>query len=74
MGQERYFQPESCEIDKNYYIKTNGNGMGVVYQQVRFLSYRPHPAEVLIHDGDKIRVIHRSILFVKRSSNGEHGC
>ena len=73
MGQEGYFQPESCELDKKYYIKTNANGIGEVYQQVRFLSYRPHPAEVLIQDGDKIRVIHRSILFVKESSNGERG-
>ena len=73
MGQEEYFQPESCELDKNYYLKTNGSTTGLVYRQVRFLSYRPHPAEVIIADGDKIRVIHRSMLFAKESSNGEHG-
>jgi len=72
MEQDRYIQPDSCELDKSYYIKTNGKDSEVSYQEVRFISYRPHPAEVLIHDGEKPRVIHRCILYAKESKN--RGC
>ena len=69
MEQDKYIQPDSCEMDRSYYIKTNGKGSESSYQEVRFLSYRPHPAEVLIHDGEKPRVIHRCILYAKGSNN-----
>ena len=72
MGQEKYIQPDRCEIDRSYYIKLNGEGSEASYQAVRFVSYRPHPAEILIHDGEKSRVIHRRILYAKESNNG--GC
>ena len=72
MEQDKYIQPDSCEMNRSYYVKTNGRGSGASYQKVRFLSYRPHPAEVLIHDGEKARVIHRCILYEKGSNNG--GC
>lgn len=73
MEQDRYIQPKNCEKDKSYYIKISGNSVDGTYQEVRFLSYRPHPAEVLIHDGDRIRVIHRSFLYIKESGSGGHG-
>ena len=70
MGQSRYIQPKSCELNKTYYMKMGGNGTRVRYKKVRFLGYRPHPAEVLIHDGDRIRVIHRSILYLRKLDKG----
>lgn len=73
MAQGRFIQPDSCEIDKQYYLRSNGNGSGVLYKEVRFLSYRPHPAEVLIHDGVKPRVIHRCFLFERVPGNGQDG-
>lgn len=72
MGQEKYIQPDSCEINKRYYIKLNGKGSDPRYQEVRFLGYRPHPAEVLVHDGEKSRVIHRCILYMKESGDGSY--
>lgn len=71
MGHENFIQPDSCEIDGGYYIKSNEKRSGAKCQKVRFLCYRPHPAEVLIHDGDKPRVIHRNILYAKKSDEGK---
>ena len=70
MEQDKYIQPDSCEMDRSYYVKANEKGSEASYQEVRFLGYRPHPAEVLIHDGEKTRVIHRCILYEKESNNG----
>ena len=65
MGQARYIQPESCSIGKYYYLQTTSNGNLPDYKKVRFIGYRPHPAEVLVQDGNRIRVIHRRALFLK---------
>ena len=72
MEEKRYIQPKSCDKGKKYYIKVDGNGTDAQYKKVRFLGYRPHPAEVLIRDGDRIRVIHRSILYLRESDDGEY--
>ena len=65
MGHSRYSQPESCRVGENYYGKIDQNGSGASYQPVRFLGYRPHPGEVLVHDGQRPRVIHRYYLYQK---------
>ena len=65
-----YIQPESCENDHYYYLLVKRNPGKTKYQQVRFLSYRPHPAEALVHDGRRPRVVHRRFLFCKASGNG----
>ena len=70
MSRVIYIQPTSCIKDKCYYLKTGRNDRGPIYQEVRFVSYRPHPAEILVDDGNQIRMVHRSLLFTKRSGNG----
>ncbi len=71
MDRERYFQPDSCQINRKYYLKISENGSGPNYRQVRFISYRPHPAEVMVHDGTRSRVIHRVDLYQKAADEGE---
>lgn len=65
MGKGIYIQPDSCETDQIYYQKMNRDGSAPIYQKVRFLAYCPHPAEVIIDDGERARVIHRCDLFAK---------
>ena len=71
MNQDHYRQPKSCQADGIYYLKISGSNGKAEYKKVRFLSYRPHPAEVLVHDGQRPRVIHRRFLFIKVSGNGK---
>ena len=66
MEERGYFQPESCCRGKEYYIKANGKLDQISYTKVEFLKYRPHPAEVLVLDCGKPRVIHRINLYRKR--------
>ena len=70
MGKLHYSQPESCQRGGVYYLKKSGTGGNVEFDEVRFLSYRPHPAEALVHDGRRPRVVHRRFLFCKASGNG----
>ena len=70
MSQDHYTQPESCQIDGIYYLKISGINGKAEYKKVRFLSYRPHPAEVLVHDGHKPRVVHRRVLYTKNADQG----
>ena len=67
MQPAKFVQPDSCETDKCYYYQLSRNGSEVIYRKVKFLSYCPHPAEVIIHDGKKPRVIHRCFLYEKVS-------
>ena len=70
MSQETYIQPASCVKDQYYYLKVSGNGREAKYLVVRFVGYRPHPAEILIDDGNQIRMVHRSLLFIKHRADG----
>ena len=69
MRQGIFIQPASCQADGMYYLRINQNGFGWAYQRVKFLAYRPHPAEVLVHDGHKARVVHRRFLYCKEPEN-----
>ena len=73
MAQELYIQPASLTRKGIYYRKINKNGSEAVFQQVTFLSYRPHPAEILIHDGEKPRVIHRRCVYVLTADQEDLG-
>ncbi len=70
MNKDRYIQPGSCRTNGIYYLKIIDKGGKARYLEVKFLSYRPHPAEVVVHDGDHTRVIHRRFLYSKESDNG----
>ena len=72
MSQDHYTQPKSCQANGIYYLKISASNGKAEYKKVRFLGYRPHPAEVLVHDGRKPRVVHRRFLYTKISANG--GC
>jgi hypothetical protein len=71
MDPEGYYQPKSCEINQRYYLRVVKNGSEVNFQRVRFIGYCPHPAEILIHDGKRIKVVHRTFLYLKESRSGE---
>ncbi len=74
MKQSSYYQPDTCIPGKQYYIKTKGPGSATQYKGVKFISYRPHPAEVLIREDNITRVIHRIYLLQKngRKQEGEN--
>jgi len=68
MSNQEFIQPDRWEIGRKYYLRLNKNGSGVSYQAVKLMSYRPHPAELIIYDGEKKRMVHRRVLFLKESS------
>ena len=68
--QQPFTQPETCQTGQAYFLKIERNGSGPIYQPVSFLAYRPCPGEVLVHDGLKPRVVHRTYLYQKGVGNG----
>lgn len=65
MHTENYFQPDTCIPGKEYYIKIKDPDMTSKYKSVRFIGYCPHPAEIIIRDGIRTKVIHRIYLLQK---------
>ncbi len=65
MKYENYFQPDTLIRGKLYYIKTTSPDLPNKLLPVNFVDYRPHPAEVLVRDGSRTKVIRRVILFQK---------
>lgn len=67
MDDARYQRPESCRQGNDYYLKVGEDLNSVRYKKVKFLSYSPHPAEVLISEEGIPRVIHRIDLYQRRN-------
>ncbi|MCJ7734511.1 MAG: hypothetical protein MUP11_08175 [Anaerolineales bacterium] len=67
MDDTRYQRPESCQQGKDYYFRIAEDLRSVRYKKVKFLSYRPHPAEVLISKEGIPRKIHRIDLYQRRN-------
>ena len=65
MQTENYFQPDTCIPGKQYYIKINGPDSTINFKSVKFIDYCPHPAEVIIREGSRMKVIHRVYLLQK---------
>jgi hypothetical protein len=63
MEKNGYYLPDSCLAGNDYYLKIKSNSEFSEYRKVIFMSYRPHPAEVLIRDREKPRMVYRSDLF-----------
>ena len=72
MSQDKFIQPESCTGEQRYYLKIAKNDRGSDFQEVRFIGYRPHPAEILIDDGHRVRMVHRYLIYIKLSGDGEN--
>ena len=68
MQNENYFQPDTCIPGKVYFIKTKNPDSTIKYRGVRFIGYCPHPAEVIIREGSRNKVIHRIILLEKNGT------
>jgi hypothetical protein len=68
MHHENYFQPDTCIPGKLYYIKVKYNGSTTNYESVKFVGYCPHPAEVIVRNDGKIKVIHRVYLLQKNGN------
>jgi len=71
MEQNGYYQPVTCIPGERYYMKNDKQKTPTQYKRVEFISYRPHPAEVVIREGKKPRVIHRAYLFQKNGNQSK---
>jgi len=67
MYHENYFQPDTCIPGKEYYIKTIGLDAKIKVQSVVFVAYCPHPAEVIVRNDGKNKVIRRVYMLQKNS-------
>ncbi len=66
MEKNGYYLPDSCLAGNEYYLGIKSNSEFPEYRKVIFLSYRPHPAEVMVRDGNRSRMVYRSDLFTRR--------
>ena len=66
MEMNGYYLPESCISGSEYYLKIKSNNEFSEYERVIFLSYRPHPGEVLVMYGNRSRMVYRSDLFTRQ--------
>ena len=66
MEKNRYCLPDSCLAGNEYYLRIKSNSEFSEYRKVIFLSYRPHPAEVMVREGNRSRMVYRSDLFTRR--------
>jgi len=62
---ESYFQPDTCIPGKQYYIKITDQDSTIRFKGVKFINYCPHPAEVIVREGSRTKVIHRVYLLQK---------
>ncbi len=65
MDPENYVQPDTCILGKVYFIKTEDIDSTSKFRGVKFIGYRPHPAEVIVREGSGRKVIHRIYLLQK---------
>lgn len=66
MERNGYYLTESCKLGKEYYIKVKSDLEHAKFKKVKFLSYRPHPGEVMVRDGNRSRMVYRSNLFSRQ--------
>ena len=69
MENNGYYLPESCTEGEIYYIRGESALAINTYRPVFFLSYRPHPGELLIKENGVKRVIQRRILLAKKGND-----
>ena len=67
MQPENYIQPDTCIPGEVYFIKTEDPDLKPKFIGVKFIDYCPHPAEVIVREGGRIKVIHRIYLLQKNS-------
>jgi len=65
MEKNGYCLPDSCLAGNEYYLRIKSNSEFSEYRKVLFLSYRPHPAEVMVREGNRSRMVYRSDLFTR---------
>ena len=66
MNKNGFYRPESCRKEEKYYIEDDENSKDVEYKPVEFVSYRPHPGELLIRENGVARVIYRRQLYARK--------
>ena len=71
MEARNFYQPESCQLGGIYFIKEDSPDPNSNYTRVEFISYRPHPGEVVVKQGEMLKVVHRTFLYACRGANGK---
>ncbi len=64
-----YYQPESCQKGRIYFIRDENNSTAAKYKMVEFIDYRPHPGELLIKENGVTRAIHRRLLYSRNEGS-----
>ena len=72
MENNGYCSPESYQVGEVYFIRDKSASTDDKYIPVKFLSYRPHPAELVIKEKGLARVIHRRLLFVRKRNDEDN--
>jgi len=63
-----YFHPDTCIPGKQYFIKTKGLDSTINIKSVIFVGYCPHPAEIIVRQDGRNKVIHRVYLLQRNGT------
>lgn len=63
MGKNGYCPVYSCKKGEEYFIRTISDSGMMEYKRIEFRNYRPHPGEITVKDGEKVRLAYRADLF-----------
>jgi hypothetical protein len=66
MNKNGFYRPERCQTGEEYFIMKEKNSTKVEYKHVEFVSYRPHPGELVIREDGVARVIYRRQLYARK--------
>jgi len=66
MNNNGFYRPERCQEGEEYFILEEDNLPKVEYKIVEFVSYRPHPGELVIKEDGVARVIYRRQLYARK--------
>lgn len=69
-----YYQPESCQKGRVYFVRKENSSTVNKYKKVEYLDYRPHPGELLIKEDGITKVIHRRTLYSRNKESISGTC
>ena len=66
MNKNGFYRPESCREGEEHFIMKEKDSTKVEYKHVEFVSYRPHPGELVTREDGVARVIYRRQLYARK--------
>ena len=69
MKMNGYYLPGSCRAGGEYYLRIKTDSDLQEFIKVVFIGYRPNPAEVVVRDAGRSRMVYRSDLYSRKTED-----